>query len=149
MTVDAHAVPPAASGSKRVVIAPDLLGASLFDPDAAQVIALWRDGVIRPVLNRQLLLRYLKLLKRLGLSATLIRWWGWWLTGPDRTVLVDSADLTTSSTTDLCDRIAQLGGAACVVFRSTEVRLNGPASTEKVPPWFSAQRFLKAVVNEP
>ena len=69
----------------RAVIAPDVLGRSLFEEAPFRVLQLWRDGVFIPVVDSNMLRRYLQILRRLGvLSPDSLRRWSWWLTSADR-----------------------------------------------------------------
>jgi hypothetical protein len=88
-----------------VVITPDGFGRALLDPRAAGVLAGWRDGQLRPVVNRALVLRYLKLLHRLGVGERGIRWWGWWWGSPEKVVVCDQ-DQPELSGRELCLALA-------------------------------------------
>lgn len=89
-----------------VVFAPDFLGHALQDPAGLRVLEYWRDGLIRPALNRALLLRYLKLLRQLGLTDKQIRRWGWWFSAPDRVVWVADDEQETAAVANVCARLA-------------------------------------------
>jgi len=66
-----------------VVLAPDVIGKAFFNPDCLQVLHLWRDGRIRPVVTPGLLRLYVGVLRALTVPDAQIRRWLWWLTSPE------------------------------------------------------------------
>lgn len=107
--------PKATALPLRVVLAPDLMGRAFTDPDTARVFRLWRDGRMRPVLNRTLLLRYLRLLRSLGLDERLLRRWGWWFTSSQRAEFREEEVAPDPETVVLCNGLASRSGAEFVV----------------------------------
>ena len=132
---------PMMPAPKRMVFAPDVIGGSFFDPDCAHAFQMWRDGVIQPVLNRPLLMRYLKLLRALDLPPLLIRRWAWWFTAPDRIVWIDSDSAPELTVRELCVALAKLGSADCILMRADESK-HGVSPMGSEAPWISAKAFL-------
>jgi hypothetical protein len=120
----------------QVVFAPDLVGRALIDADAAAVLRLWRDDVLRPVLNRPLLTRYLKLFRGLGLGEKQIRRWAWWFTSTAKVTFVANVASTPVPLPDLCNDLVRQSGAHCVIHGGT---LNLPVAKTK---WLTASEFL-------
>lgn len=99
-----------------IVFAPDLPGASLFDPHALHVVEQWRDGAIKVVINRPLLMLQLKALRDMGLTPELVRRWTLWLTSPGRADYLDDPAVEARSTpVDLCESLAAASGAIQIV----------------------------------
>ena len=98
-----------------VVLAPDVLGHSFDDAACARVLVAWRDGVVMPALNRQLLQVYLQVLRKLGLGDVLLRRWGWWFTAPGRVRFLERENFTGANGWSLCAEVAKATGADCVI----------------------------------
>ena len=98
----------------RVVITPEALGRSLLNPSASPLLDSWRDDQLCPVVCRSLLVRYFRLLHQLALPERLVRWWGWWLGSPVKTLILPDPD-SWSTLEELCDRLAVDADASCVV----------------------------------
>ncbi len=98
-----------------VIFAPDFLGHALQDPAGLRVLEYWRDGLIQPALNRALLLRYLKLLKQLGLTDEQIRRWGWWFSAPDRVLWIADEEQETAAAANLCAQLASKARARYIL----------------------------------
>jgi hypothetical protein len=125
-----------------VVFSPDFLGAALQDARGAQVLYYWRDGLIRPALNRALLLRYLKLLRQLGLSDVQQRRWGWWFSATDRTVWVNDEVELAQPVPVLCAQLAQKSKARYIFYSvaTTKDRFDSGESANGL--WVTAHDFL-------
>lgn len=67
-----------------LVVLPSVFGESFFDPSGRELLELWRDNRAVLAVDRGLIVRYLRLLGRLGVSKRSLRWWGWWLTSPQK-----------------------------------------------------------------
>jgi hypothetical protein len=103
-----------------VVLAPDLVGRSLVEPQSAAVLRLWRDGRIRPALNRSLLLRYLRLLRHLGIDNRLLKRWAWWFNANTRTAFLNDARVTADITVpELCANLARQSHAVCIIHAAS------------------------------
>jgi hypothetical protein len=120
-----------------VVLSPDLVGRSFFDAQHAAVLHLWRERQIRPALNRSLLLRYMKLLRQLGLDDRLLKRWAWWFNSTTRTAFLEETQVTTAPLTvpDLCTAVARQSQAVCVIHGASIV----PPVSEIA--WFTATAF--------
>lgn len=105
----------ASEAVERVVLTPEVLGRSLFDPACRQVLQSWRDGRVRLVVTRSLLERYLHLLGRLGASRELLRWWLWWFTSPEKAEYLAEMGLPSGSDGELCAEAARLGRTRWIV----------------------------------
>jgi hypothetical protein len=98
-----------------VVILPEVLAKSFFDADCKALLNWWRDGVIRPVLNHELLVLYARVLRDLGVADTVIRRWLLWFTAEDKAtyIRIDRQPLT--GWYDIAVDAAQSGGATSIV----------------------------------
>jgi hypothetical protein len=101
-------------GSRRVVFTPALVLAALFDPEARAHLNQWRDRAIIPVLNRELLLAYLRLLKQAGLEQEQIRHWTLWFTSPERAVYLSELVTGSENSAEICNIIAQAESAVVI-----------------------------------
>ena len=103
------------TAGRRVVLAPDLLIAALFVAKARAVLNEWRDGRIRPVLNRELLFVYLRLLREIGLNEKLLQDWTAWFTNPEKVFFVDGQNHAARPVRELCIELAS-GREGCEVI---------------------------------
>jgi hypothetical protein len=87
---------------RKVVLAPDIFVAALYDSRARAILHQWRDGEIVPVVTRELLLLYLRTLSQAGLNPDLIRKWSLWLTVKSL-YLENSAPLKTTGLALCCE----------------------------------------------
>jgi hypothetical protein len=90
---------------KQVIFAPDLIGAAFIDPRARAVLEQWRDGEFKIILNRQLLLRYLKTLRDLGLPSHLLKRWTLWLTSAEKSNYLNDFETNEKSAIKTCEAI--------------------------------------------
>ena len=91
---------------RRVVLAPDILVAALYNPRARECLNHWRDGHFLPVVTRQLLVLYLRTLSQAGLNPDLIRKWSLWLTTPGKTLYYEEAAPKQATGLAMCREIA-------------------------------------------
>jgi hypothetical protein len=127
-----------------VVLAPDLVGRSLFEPQPAAVLQLWRDRRIRPVLNRSLLLRYIKLLRQLGLDDRLLKRWAWWFNSNMRTVFLDDPQVIGPvAVPELCASLARQSQAVCVIHGASIAPPPGDVE------WLTAGAFQERFERSP
>ena len=98
----------------KVVFAPDILVASLYEAEARAVLHQWRDGAIVPVVTRDLLLLYLRTLRQAGLGSELVRKWSLWLTAADKVIYREDFQPNHSSGLALCREVAAANGAHLV-----------------------------------
>ena len=96
---------------RRVVLAPDVLVCALYDPRARAILNEWRDGLILPIVTRELLLLYIRTLNQAGLTQELIRKWSLWLTTPGKSFYLEDAAPSQKSGLELCDAIARQNDA--------------------------------------
>jgi len=126
-----------------VVLAPDLVGRACLDPTASEVLVLWRNGQVRPVLNRSLVVRYLRVLRQLGLSEELVRRWAWWF-GSGRKVLLLEPDAPGPSVIELCEMLARAAGAPWIIHAgSAETIPAGDGIDQGVGRWVVVNDFLR------
>jgi hypothetical protein len=127
---------PGSTATPVVVLSPDLVGRSLFDAQSAAVLRLWRDRRIRPALNRSLLLRYMRLLRNLGLDDHLLKRWAWWFNANTRTAFPNDAQITPGITVpELCVNLARQSHAVCVIHAASVVPRPGDVV------WLTAAEF--------
>ncbi|MFT4586931.1 MAG: hypothetical protein ACI9VS_003209 [Candidatus Binatia bacterium] len=129
--------------AELVVLAPDLLARSFFDPDCFRVLELWRSRRIRPVVNRDLLLRCLKLLRELGLSENLVRRWLWWFTAQTKTLYLADEKAAAETGRELCSSIAIAANVRCVICSDERTRDTAGASASAA--WMSATEFTASL----
>jgi hypothetical protein len=103
------------SDSRLAVLTPDVLGAAAWDAECESILLHWRDGRLRPVVDRALLQRYLRVWSALLLPPRLLRFWGWWLTAPAKVELVDATAPEGLPDSELCARVAGTGQARWIV----------------------------------
>lgn len=131
------------SSPKNVVLTPDLIGYSLSNTAGLRVMELWRDQHIIPVVNRDLLLRYLRLLRELGLGPDLTRRWLWWFTAAGKSKYLKEVVLPARNGYQLCSELASQSSANCVLWagiqQDTEPNSLGGISTVR---WISASDFI-------
>ncbi len=110
---------------RRVVFAPDVLVCSFYDPRAREILNRWRDGLILPVVTRELLLLYVRTLNQAGLTHELIRKWSLWLTTPGKSLYLENAPPLQKSGWELCNAIAQQNGASVLTlsYRGTAAQM--------------------------
>lgn len=127
------------SAAPRVVFAPDLIGGALFHPECQLVLERWRDGALLPVVSRELLHRYLKLLDALGLPPRLLKKWALWLTSPERSLFIEETPALGIGTTDLVFQTASAGAAEVIIYNEIK-----GANSATVPLMISAKEFLRS-----
>ena len=106
---------------KKVVFAPDILVAALFDARARQIVNQWRDGEIMPVVTRELLVLYLRALAKAGLSPDLLHKWSLWLTTPGKAVFLEQNGTfpLDANSAEICRQLALAHGAEVITSRLT------------------------------
>lgn len=109
----------------RVVLTPELIGRALHEQEPATILAHWRDRRLVLVLNRPLLIRYLRVLGRLGLHARLVRRWGWWFTASSRTLFTIDPNLENLPFKELCSGLARKHSPCRVVHGALSVPPSG------------------------
>jgi hypothetical protein len=128
---------PAPRPPLRVIMTPDLVGGVWLDASCAAVFEAWGKGLLRPAVNRELLARYTRLWRRLGLSEVQIRRWFWRFTMPSSGEFVQQGPANTDSAIDCCAQLAALIGADCVVHR-------GAVSAPRAPVrWINAEELVR------
>jgi hypothetical protein len=99
---------------RKIVFAPDILIASLYEAEARAMLHQWRDGAIVPVVTRDLLLLYLRTLRQAGLGPELVRKWSLWLTAAEKVIYREDCQANRSSGLALCREVAEANGAQVV-----------------------------------
>lgn len=131
----------------RVVLAPNLLGGCFHDSDQFRVLELWRDGRLQPVVNRQLLIRYLRLLSRLGVPPDLLRRWTRWFTAPEKSFYLRDLELGDLVVPELCEVLAKNSGAVWIVTGLPAVQGSGNSGAVR---WITASGYLgRAAQGDP
>ncbi|HEX7862372.1 MAG TPA: hypothetical protein VF773_18690 [Verrucomicrobiae bacterium] len=105
---------------RKVVFAPDVLVAALFDPRARHLVNEWRDGQIVPVVTRELLVLYLRTLAGAGLTPELLHKWSLWLTTPGKAIFIEQNGTAARNHFELCRAIAEAQNAEVVTTRQRQ-----------------------------
>lgn len=100
---------------RRVVLAPDLIGAAFIDLHSRRVLERWRDGELMPVTNRDLFAQQLRTLRRLGLSTENLKRWAYWLASTERNIFIEKNLPSTNSVAALCEAVARAAAAEMIV----------------------------------
>lgn len=144
MDSDVAPSPAEATPPLRVVWTPDVLARAFFEEPAAAALRAWRDGRIQPVIHRDLLGRYFRVLRQLGLPEVLLRRWGWWFAAPTRARL-DAIPFDPGLTlAEVCDRLAGRHPPHWVVSGDTAAAPPNPQAT-----WLSPEAFLERLPRLP
>lgn len=98
-----------------VVILPEVLAKSFHDSECKVLLDWWRDGVIRPVLNHELLVLYARVLRDLGVPNPTIRRWLLWFTAVDKANYIRRDGPPRSGWHDIAVDAARTGGATSIV----------------------------------
>ena len=99
---------------QKVALAPNLIGAALIDPAARRVMEAWRDGKFVVVVNRELIALHLRAVSRIGLGPELVRRWAYWLSAPEKTLLIDK-QFGAMSAAELCEEVAKASKAGAII----------------------------------
>ena len=91
---------------EKIILHPDVIGLSFFDPVCLEVLKHWRDGKILPVVSRDLLQNYFKLLHSLGIPQFLIRRWGWCFTAIEKSLYLKQDTFMYTELSDLYSYLA-------------------------------------------
>jgi hypothetical protein len=129
-----------ASDPVRVVLAPDVAGGLWLDASCAGVFAAWRNERLKPVVNRDLLVRYARVWRALGLPTEQIRRWSMWFSATSRAYFQGTDLVTSLDAVGCCSRLALHGGAKWVLHRGTVVAPEGGV------PWLTAERFCASAI---
>lgn len=124
---------------KRVVLTPELLVRGLREAAAFRGLEAWRDGRIRPVVNRDLARHYVRALRAAGLGPVLLRRWLWWLGDDRRSEFRPDLAAEGLDGCATCDRVAVLAGADGVVHSDG---FRPPDGGCRRAPWVPVSRFL-------
>ena len=80
-----------------IVLAPDVLAKSFFDPACRRVMEAWRDGAFHIVVSPQLLRFYARILRDLGVPEVQIRRWLQWFTASEKSLVLPTPASTKQS----------------------------------------------------
>lgn len=131
---------------QRVVLfAPDFFADAFGHQAGFDTLQLWRDGQIRPIVHRVLLVRYFRIFGRLGFTERLIRWWGWWFSLPERTIPVEAEFQPAISARELCETLARAAGAQCVICSSSSAAKPIEVQAANDVPWLTAEQFVRSL----
>jgi hypothetical protein len=118
-----------------IVVAPEVLAKSFLLDEYRELLVQWRDGTIRLVVTRDLLVCYLRLLKRLGLPEAQLRQWSAWFTAPEKAVFLPQAIGGTGCGRDILRDAVIRGKASSVVCGM-------PVESADGVPWITVSEFL-------
>ncbi len=124
------------SAPPRVVLAPDVIGKGFLTPACRTVLERWRDGGIRPVVTRDLLRVYLRLLRDLGVPDPILRRWVLWFSAEGKSAFLDELGPDTASILEILYDATVRGQAGVIL--STHEQPNGAEG----PPWMLVDDFL-------
>lgn len=134
--------------ARRVVYQPDVIVQSFFDPHCRRALELWRDGKIALVMNRQLLVRNVRLFGSLGISDFQIRRWIWWFTSQEKGIYLGELCLPNLDALQLCDDLAKSAGASHIVCAPNSRRDFAIRETEgQGMRWTNVNEFLALFDN--
>lgn len=105
---------------RKVVLAPDVLIAALYDPRARDILNQWRDSQIVPVVTRELLVLYLRTFNQAGLTPDLIRKWSLCLTTPPKVIYREDplpTNIASMTGLNLCREVARINEVDLVTLR--------------------------------
>jgi len=136
------------NAAEKVVLAPDVLARSFFDPACWRVLTLWRDGRIRPVVTRELLGEYARLLRNLGFPLAILRQWVLWFTHAEKSVYLEPQSSPSDASPDPCARAAQLGEAVLVISAAVKPPpQNAPPSEWQTVRRVTPAQYLASLKN--
>jgi hypothetical protein len=122
---------------RKVVLAPNLIGAALIDPAARRVLEAWRDGKFMVVMNRDLIAVHLRALNRVVLAPELIKRWAYWLSSPEKTIFLEKQFAASASPINLCEELANAAKADAIICWKLP-------SAKYGSPWLPAEDFLRS-----
>jgi len=131
-----------------VVLTPDAFGHALLESDAAEVLVAWRDQQIRLVVDRDMIVRYLRLLRQLALPERLLRWWGWWLGSPEKALILPDPPMALGGA-EHYRHLAAASGAAFIVHWPGLVPPELDAGASDSPRWITVQELVRGVRSAP
>ncbi len=120
----------------RLVLTPELIVRAIRTPTLRPTLDAWRDGTLCPVVNPELLQRYLKLLRRSGLSAVALRRWVTWLSTPPHSDYQPTLETNAKATPTLCTELALRTQASGVLHTP---QYTPPIDTST--PWISTTQW--------
>ncbi|HIG31142.1 MAG TPA: hypothetical protein EYQ50_26405 [Verrucomicrobiales bacterium] len=129
--------PEQSEPATRVVLTPELVGRSLVQQDCLAVLQTWRDRKMILVVNRPLLLSYLKLLKSLGVPVEQNRRWLWWFTSSEKVVYSETQTEENQSGFQLCQSLQQNSNAEMIVCSNEYFQ----TFNETLDNWVPVSRF--------
>ena len=102
----------------RIVLTPDAWGSTLIHN--RQLLLAWRNDLIQLAVNKELLLRYMRMMHRIGIPDHLFRQWGWWFNSKKKCVFVRESPCSVKAF-PLCEFIAQEAGANYIVTSAESI----------------------------
>ena len=128
---------------KRVILTPELLLSGLKDASSVHVLNAWRDGLLKPVLNRELMVCYTQGLRAAGLKSEYLRPWIWWLSDPEKSDFLSQLKTECSNATSLCEHLFGSSGADAILHSDS---FQPSPNHEKVK-WMSASIYLQTYLT--
>jgi hypothetical protein len=101
----------------RVVVSPDLIVGVYFDEQCKRVLLQWRDGLVRLVLNRELLVIYLRTLREIGIAEREIRRWSTWFSSSNKVEFSPQMNLMRKGGAELSRSVAEEMGTVMICWR--------------------------------
>ena len=100
---------------KRVVLGPDVIAKGFVNTTCLRILESWRDGKVRPVVTRELLVLYLKILRSMKLPDSQLRTWTIWFTAKDKSIFISEPASHEMKWNEVLIDAAQRGDAEVVV----------------------------------
>ena len=121
-----------------IVLAPEILAKSFHNSQCKKVLELWRDGSLRPIITRDLLIAYLRLLKALRIPDEILRRWTQWFTATSKSTVLRDANPDQQQPANLLADAAQRGNAETILYVDIP-----PAASATDPPRQTVTKFLE------
>lgn len=98
-----------------VVLAPELIAKSFLVEEYRGLLERWRDGAFRLAVTRDLLVRYLLILRKLGIPDGQLRHWSAWFTATEKSLFLPEPGSPEADTRTLLQEAALRSGASSIV----------------------------------
>jgi len=121
----------------RIILAADVFARAFVDPPSKAVLDFWRDGMVTPIVTWDLLQRYLRVLRKLGLPDESLRQWTMWFTARGKTMCLLEPRQCAASTLEGLANAIKVGRPAVVVSG-----LPYPETCASVP-WLKPEAFVR------
>ena len=132
----------------RVVLAPDVIARSFFDPECRAVLDHWRDGAVRIVVTRELLMLYLRLLRKIEIPDTVLRRWLVWFTASDKSVCLEESGSVQENLSKTLYEAARRGAVETIVSNMPEPSVESEVCPAENCSWTLVNDFLAGLCGK-